>query len=358
MLWQPYAFFRALTSIPVETTARLRGLDAGGGCAAKYAAGRLEELLAGFAPASSDRLLVGLAPADDAAVYRLDDDRALIFTTDFFPPMVDDPALFGAIAAVNALNDIFAMGGKPLLALSIAAFPEELAVETVRAIFDAAAAKVEEAGAVLAGGHTIRDEEPKYGLAALGTVHPDAIWRKSGARPGDALFLTKPVGTGMLLHAAREGRRHEEGLAAAIDAMTTLNRDAADALRPLAPHAVTDVTGFGLLGHAYEMAERSGVRLELDANALPLLPGARDAAASGVRTGGDSRNRDFAACHVEADDVAEDLLALAYDPQTAGGLLIALPREKALALETAFASSGQPVWRVGDAVDGTGVALR
>jgi selenide,water dikinase len=167
----------------METTPRLTMLDAGGGCAAKYAAGRLEELLAGFAPASSENLLVGLSPADDAAVYRLDDERALVFTTDFFPPMVDDPALFGAIAAANALNDIFAMGARPLLALSIAAFPEELPLETVRAILDASAEKVAEAGAVLAGGHTIRDDSPKYGLAAIGTVHPDAIWRNSGARP-------------------------------------------------------------------------------------------------------------------------------------------------------------------------------
>ena len=188
----------------VETTARLSGLEAGGGCAAKYSAARLEELLAGFAPAASENLLVGLAPADDAAVYKLDDERALIFTTDFFPPMVDDPALFGAVAAANALNDVFAMGGKPLLALSIAAFPEELPLEIVRAIFDAAAAKVQESGAVLAGGHTIRDDEPKYGLAVVGTVHPEGLWRKSEARAGDALFLTKPLGTGLVLAGAAD----------------------------------------------------------------------------------------------------------------------------------------------------------
>src|SRR5213080_2458962 len=172
---------------------KLTDLASCGGCAAKYSAARLEQLLAGFVPVEAENLLVGLAPADDAAVYRLDDERALIFTLDFFPPVVDDPGDYGAIAATNALNDIFAMGATPLLALSIAAFPEELPLTTVRAIFDAAAEKVAEAGAVLAGGHTIRDEEPKYGLAAIGTVHPDAIWLKSAACPGDALFLTKPL---------------------------------------------------------------------------------------------------------------------------------------------------------------------
>ena len=175
------------------------------------------------------------------------------------------------------------------------------------------------AGGILAGGHTLRDDEPKYGLAVVGTVHPNGFWPKSGARPGDALFLTKPLGTGMLLHAAREGRRHEDGLAAATTAMTMLSRQAADVLRPFSPHAVTDVTGFGLLGHAHEMAERSEVRIELDAAALPLFPGALECAAAGVRTGGDSRNRDFAGPHVEADGVAEDLLALAYDPRPPAG---------------------------------------
>ena len=335
----------------------LTSLAPSGGCAAKYSAARLEELLKGFVPAEAENLLVGLAPADDAVVYRLDDERALVFTLDFFPPLVDDPALYGRIAATNALNDVFAMGGAPLLALSIAAFPESLPNEVLAAIFAAADEQVRAAGAILAGGHTLRDEEPKYGLAVVGTVHPEGFWPKSGARPGDALFLTKPLGTGMLLHAAREGRRHEEGLAAATEAMTTLSRDAADALRPFSPHAVTDVTGFGLLGHAHEMAERSGVRLELDAEALPFFPGAREQAAAGIRTGGDSRNRDFAQPHVDADGVADDLLALAYDPQTSGGLLIALPADKGAMLAVAFASRSLLLVRIGRVVEGAGVAL-
>src|SRR5512132_4688944 len=179
-----------------SATVKLTDLASCGGCAAKYPAARLEELLRGFVPVESDDLLVGLAPADDAAVYRLDDDRALIFTLDFFPPVVDEPGDYGAIAATNALNDVFAMGGSPLLALSIAAFPESLPTELLAAIFAAADEQVRAAGGLLAGGHTIRDEEPKYGLAVVGTVHPDGLWPKSGATPGDVLFVTKPLGTG------------------------------------------------------------------------------------------------------------------------------------------------------------------
>ena len=338
-------------------TVSLTALAPSGGCAAKYSAARLEELLRGFVPAEAENLLVGLAPADDAAVYKLDEERALVFTLDFFPPLVDDPALFGRIAATNALNDVFAMGGAPLLALSIAAFPESLPNETLAAVFAAAAEQVRAAGAILAGGHTLRDEEPKYGLAVVGTVHPAAFWSKAGARAGDAVLLTKPLGTGMLLHAAREGRRHEEGLTLAAAAMSELNRDAADILRPFEPHAVTDVTGFGLLGHTHEMAERSGVRIELDASALPLLPGALEAAAAGVRTGGDTRNRDFAGAHVQAEGVAEELVALAYDPQTSGGLLVTLPADKGAVLEATFASRGLFVARIGRVVEGAGVRL-
>src|SRR5438552_3648818 len=239
----------ATTIRPVATSIRLTDLAASGGCAAKYSAARLEELLKGFVPVEAEDLLVGLAPADDAAVYRLDDERALIFTLDFFPPLVDDPSDYGAIAATNALNDVLAMGGTPLLALSIAAFPEELPMETVAAVFAAADEQVRAAGALLAGGHTIRDTEPKYGLAVVGTVHPDGIWPKAGARSGDALFLTKPLGTALVLGGAKKGLADT---AEAVRWMRTLNRDAADVVRRVGPSAVTDVTGFGLLGHAHE----------------------------------------------------------------------------------------------------------
>jgi selenide, water dikinase len=324
----------------------LTGLTVGGGCAAKYSAARLDELLRGFVPVEAENLLVGLSPADDAAVYKLDDDRALVFTLDFFPPLVDDSATFGRIAATNALNDVFAMGGQPLLALSIAAFPEELPTEVLGEVFAAAAEQVRAAGAILAGGHTIRDAEPKYGLAVVGTVHPDGFWPKSGARPGDALFLTKPLGTGLVLAAKGDIR-------AAVEQMTTLNAEAADALRPFAPNAVTDVTGFGLFGHAHEMAERSGVRIVIDD--VPPLPGALDAARDGVRTGGDRRNREFAP--LEADGAPDDVLALGYDAQTAGGLLVSLPADKALSLTTEFRARGLYLARVGSVEAGTGLAL-
>src|SRR5439155_18591224 len=321
---------------------RLTELVSCGGCAAKYSAALLQDLVGALPVEADPNLLVGLAPADDAAVYKLDDERALVFTVDFFPPIVDDPGDFGAIAATNALNDIFAMGGTPLLALSVAALPEELPTDVVRAIFDGAEAQVRAAGALLAGGHTIRDAEPKYGLAVVGTVSPDGLWPKAGARPGDALCLTKPLGTALVLGGAKRGLG---GLDEAVLWMRTLNRDAADALRTFGPNAVTDVTGFGLLGHAHEMATRSGVRIELDSGRLPALDGALDAARAGVSTAGTRANRAYAA--VEIGDVAPELVELAYDPQTAGGLLVSLPREKGPALEAEFARAGLFVARIG-----------
>jgi selenide, water dikinase len=340
----------------VTEVASLTSLARAGGCAAKYPAARLETLLAAFVPSASEDLLVGLDPADDAAVYRLDDERALVFTVDFFPPVVDDPRDFGAIAAVNALNDVFAMGGAPLLALSVTAFPEELPTEILGEVLAGADEAVRTAGAVLAGGHTIRDSEPKYGLAVVGMVHPEGVWTKSAAKPGDALFLTKPLGTGLILQAEREGKAPSGALETAVATMKTLNRDAADALRPFAPHAVTDVTGFGLLGHVHELALRSGVRAVLDAAALPALPSALELAESGVRTGGDRRNREFAGPHVESS-AAEAIDALAYDPQTAGGLLVALPSDKGAVLEAAFTARDLLLRRVGWIDEGDGVVL-
>jgi selenide,water dikinase len=336
---------------------RLTDLAACGGCAAKYSAARLEELLRGFVPVEAENLLVGLAPADDAAVYRLDDERAIIFTLDFFPPVVDEPADYGAIAATNALNDVFAMGGTPLLALSIAAFPEDLPVEMLAEIFAAADAQVRAAGGLLAGGHTIRDAEPKYGLAVVGTVHPNGIWPKNGARPDDALFLTKPLGTGLIMTGVKRGIAGTQPLERAIRWMRTLNKDAADVVRPFVPNAVTDVTGFGLFGHAHEVAERSGVRVVLESERLPAIDGALDLARKGVRTSGDPRNRDFAARHVSADGIAETYDALGYDPQTAGGLLISLPKDKAPALEAAFEAKHLFLRRVGRVEEGAGVLV-
>ena len=337
---------------------KLSELVTAGGCAAKYAAGRLEELLAGFVPAEAENLLVGLNPSDDAAVYKLDDERALVFTVDFFPPVVDDAADFGAIAAANALNDVFAMGGSPLLALSVAAFPEELPTAVLAEIIAAADEQVRAAGALLAGGHTIRDAEPKYGLAVVGTARPDGIWTKSSARPGDAVFLTKPLGTGLVLHGVKRGIGGEAELAEAVRWMRELNRDAADALRPFAPSAVTDVTGFGLIGHAHETAARSGVRLRIDSGALPVLAGALDVARAGERTGGDRRNREFAGPQVEIDDgVPDELVTLAYDPQTSGGLLVSLPPQRAATVEATFAARNLLLVRIGSVEEGAGIGL-
>lgn len=292
-----------------------------GGCAAKWGGSPLSALVQNLAPAGpGGELLVGLAPFDDAAVYRLSDDTALVSTTDFFPPLVDDPADFGAIAAANACSDVWAMGGRVVLALNVAAFPERLPVEAIGAILSAAAAVVAEAGGVVAGGHTIRSEEPIFGLAVQGVVHPDRILTKGGARPGDVLALSKPVGTGIVLAGA-----DDEAQAGAVRGMRMLNRAASEALVAMgdAVHACTDVTGFGLLGHAWEVADRSGVRVVLDAGAVPTYPGALEAAERGVRTGGDPRNRAYLAGHV-VSEAGDSLDALLHDPQTSGGLLAAL----------------------------------
>jgi selenide, water dikinase len=307
----------------VETTLKLTEWTSCGGCAAKWGGSPLSGLVKSLAAAMPDpSLLVGLAPFDDAAVYRLSDDAALVATTDFFPPLVDDPADFGAIAAANACSDVFAMGGRVVLALNISAFPEKLPVEAVAAILAAAAEVVSQAGGVVAGGHTIRSEEPIFGLAVQGLVHPDRVWTKAGAVPGDVLMLSKPVGTGILLAGGQPDDK-----AIAIAHMRRLNRGAAEALSALAepPHAVTDVTGFGLFGHAWEMAERSGAGFEIDAASVPFYPGAREVAEAGVVTGGDARNRAYLQDHVTVGaGVPRAVENLCFDPQTSGGLLAAV----------------------------------
>ena len=250
------------------------------------------------------------------------------------------------------------MGGSPLLALSIAAFPESLPTETLGAIFAAADAQVRAAGGLLAGGHTIRDEEPKYGLAVIGTARPDGIWPKNGAQPGDVVFVTKPLGTGLIMTGYKHGAAGTQQLERAVRWMKTLNKDAADVLRPLEPNAVTDVTGFGLFGHAHEVAERSGVQITLESERFPAIDGALDLARSGVRTSGDPRNREFAGPHLEVDDISEALEALAYDPQTAGGLLVSVPADRAATLEGEFAARRLFLRRIGFVEEGSGVVVQ
>ena len=342
-----------------STAFRLTDLTDCGGCAAKLGADVLAEVLAGLgATAAPPELIAGLAPPDDAAVYRLMDDLAVIGTVDFFPPLVDDPATYGAIAAANACSDVFAMGGRVLFALSIAAFPEDLPPEVMTAIIGGAAEVVREAGGTLAGGHTIRDPEPKFGLAIIGVVHPDRLLRKGGARPGDVLLLTKALGTGLLVSGARQGRTAPADLEAAVASMRSLNRAASAVLVDASVRAATDVTGFGLLGHGLEMARASGVRLVFDAAALPALPGALALARAGVETGGAAHNRRFTAPALDvAARVAPELVALAHDPQTSGGLLAAVPPGALAAVEAAFHAAGVTAWRAGRVEDGAGIAL-
>lgn len=331
---------------------RLTELTDCGGCAAKLGADLLADALAGLgAAAAADApgdLIAGLSPPDDGAVYRVSDDLAIIGTLDFFPPIVDDPRTYGEIAAANAVSDVFAMGGRVLFALSIAAFPEDLPRDVLAEIFAGASSKVREAGGTLAGGHTIKDPEPKYGLAVVGAVHPDRLLRKGGARPGDVLLLTKRLGTGILVSGQRQGRTSETDLRTAIDQMRTLNRAASEVLVEQGVVAATDVTGFGLLGHGLEMARASGTRLVFDAAALPALPGVLELARGEVETSGAANNRRFVASALSvAENVASELVTLAHDPQTSGGLLAIVALERVNAVETALDRANVPHWRIG-----------
>jgi len=305
-----------------------------GGCGAKLAKGLLENILCGLPRLESDDLLVGIEFADDAGVVRVRDDLAIIHTTDFFPPMVDDPYSFGRIAAVNALSDVFAMGGKPLAAMNLVSFPlvshdKMVLKEILRGGLEA----LEEAGAVLAGGHTIEGQELLYGLAVTGTVHPDRIWRNQGVRPGDALVLTKPLGTGIITTAAKAELIEDRHLGTAIRWMGTMNQEAARAAQDARPSAVTDVTGFGLAGHAAEMAAASGVEIVIEIADLPLLPGSHEGAAQGLVPAGAAKNRESVGTVVDIPSGVDPFLVdLIFDPQTSGGLLVACDPDRAAVL--------------------------
>jgi selenide,water dikinase len=273
-------------------------------------------------------LIAGLAVPDDAAVWRLDADRALVVTTDFFTPIVDDPYDYGAIAAANSLSDIYAMGGKPFMALNVSAFPPNLPTELLAKIILGGAKVAKEAGAVIVGGHTIQDKEPKYGLIALGFAHPDRILTKGGVQVGDLLLLSKPLGTGTITTAFMQDKAEKDHLENAVMWMRKLNADACDAALELNAHAVTDVTGFSLMGHTWEMADASGLGFEIEFNHLPLLEGAAEYAHRGIFPGGAFDNKHYYQSHVEAaGSLTEGEELLLYDPQTSGGLLIAVNPE-------------------------------
>ena len=303
-------------------------------------------------------LLTGLA--EDAAVYRVGEDCAVIQTVDFFPPVVDDPYDFGAVAAANALSDVYAMGGEVRLALNLCGFPEDLPREVAQAILRGGADKVAEAGGVLAGGHTVTDAELKYGLSVMGLVHPSRLWTKAGARPGDRLVLTKPLGTGLTTTALKRKLVDSARIADSVESMKRLNRRAAAVLAGFAVRACTDVTGFSLLGHALEMAEAGGVALSFEWGRLPWVSGARElAAAGGSFPGGTQRNRAFYGGRVRfASSLGESERQTLFTPETSGGLLAALPAEDLPAATERFAREGEGFWVIGEVLPGAGIEVR
>ena len=283
---------------------------------------------------ADENVLIGFDTADDAGVYKLTAELALVQTVDFFTPIVDDPETFGAIAAANALSDVYAMGGRPISSLSILAYPAKGDLEDLKCILKGGAEKMHEAGCSILGGHSVADDEIKFGYAVTGTVHPARVKANAGARPGDVLVFTKRIGTGVISTALKRGIAAEAHVAAAIQQMMTLNRRACEAMLNFDVHGCTDVTGFGLMGHARELALASNVTLEIDVYTVRYLPGAVEYARAGAVPGGLNNNREFASCAVQAQrDLAPEIEALLYDPQTSGGLLISLPAGDAVALE-------------------------
>jgi selenide,water dikinase len=324
-------------------------------------------------------VLVGFDFADDAGVYQIAPDTALVQTVDFFTPIVDDPYTFGQIAAVNSLSDVYAMGGRPLSSLALVCFPEKGDLEVLEQILSGGLSKMIEAGCTVIGGHSIRDDEMKFGYSVTGTIHPQGVLANRGAQPGDALLLTKALGTGVISTAIKRAKAEPAWIAAAVRSMTTLNKAAAEVItgttNPLSPrpsassrnerraegplpsnqqspfavHALTDITGFGLIGHAREMARASGVSLRLRASVVPLLAGALECVHAGYIPGGLKANREFAECMVGYEDgIGDDIRTMLYDPQTAGGLLISVTAEDADDLQRALAAGGVPVARIGE----------
>jgi selenide,water dikinase len=319
----------------------------------------LDAVLSKLPKQQDKNVLVGFDKADDAGVYRLGPSLALVQTVDFFTPIVDDPYTFGQIAATNALSDVYAKGGRPLLALNIAGFPRKLSLDILAEILRGGAEKALEAGVLIVGGHTIDDPEPKYGLAVTGLVHPARFVSNAGARPGDVLFLTKPIGIGVITTGIKQDKTPPSVAAEAVRIMSQLNRAASEAMIQVGVHAATDVTGFGLLGHLYEMVDASGVAARISAAAVPVLPGAADLARQGAVAGGTARNLEWLADKVRwAPTIDETTRILLADAQTSGGLLIAVASERAAALEEAMhARRVEPIARIGEIVTRNGFPI-
>jgi selenide,water dikinase len=312
-----------------------------------------------FDPASYPDLMVGLSSPDDAAVWRLSDEQAIVITTDFFTPVVDTPYEYGAIAAANSLSDVYAMGGKPFLALNIAALPDNLPAEISSEILRGGAEKAREAGVVIAGGHTVKDKEPKFGLVAIGFVHPQKIISKSGLKAGDVLILTKPLGGGVTTTALKQEKAEASHVTEAIEWMSRLNKTASELAVEFGVRGGTDITGFGFLGHAMEMAEASGISLHIDFDKLPFLSGAHGYAKRGIFPGGAFDNKGHFEPSVKfAERLDEPSQMLLFDPQTSGGLLFGLTRETLSAFEARAQELNQPYWVVGEAREGQGIEVR
>jgi selenide,water dikinase len=321
------------------------------------APGDLQEVLTvlrrpSLAVDNARHLLVGLGAADDAAVYQLSEDLAIVETVDFFPPVVDDPYTWGAVAAANAMSDVYAMGGEVMFALAVAGFPRELDKAIVAEVFRGGAEKVAEAGGLIAGGHTVVDAEPKYGLCVTGRVHPARVLIKGGLRPGDRLFLSKPLGTGVITTAGKDGAASDDVLAGAVSSMSRLNRVAAQVARDFGARGATDITGFGFLGHATEMVVASDAGIAIEASRVPLLPGARALAEAGHWSGGMKRNRRHveavlgARLHVDAA-VPAAVLSMLMEAETSGGLLFSIAPSQAAGIAAAFAACGEECWEIG-----------
>jgi selenide,water dikinase len=323
--------------------------------------GDLQDVLAGLRQAEPADLLIGLGQSDDAAVYRVSEDLAIVETVDFFPPIVDDPYLFGAIAAANAMSDVYAMGGQVLFALNVAGFPRELPKDVIAAVFRGGADKVREAGGVIAGGHTVVDAEPKYGLCVTGRVDPRRLLTKGGLRAGQRVFLSKPLGTGVIATAAKNDTCEAAVLDGAVRSMLRLNRAAARVALDAGATGATDISGFGLLGHAAEMVEASGAGLLLRSQALPLLPGARGLAERGGWSGGMARNRRYLeeafGRLVIGGEVPDVLVKLFCESETSGGLLFAVDEAPAAAVREAFAIAREPAWEIGEVIADPHLAL-